>query len=143
MNENNELKRKFIKATIQLVIGIILLGVVWVYSSQIPDRQRTFFNQFNVLFAQAKILFYKILGKGDIAQAQFNDTMALKSLIDIGKQSGCITGDTLQKLENLLKTIEDMSIDEYAQKRTLIISDYVSIQDYLKSKCPGIQFYTP
>ncbi len=137
------MKKKFIKATIQLVIWLVLLWIVWAFSSKNPDRQRTFFNQFNVLISQVKILFFKVLWKGDIAQAQFNDIMALKSLIQIWKQSGCLTGTTLKKVEKLLKNIESLSVDEYAQKRSIIISDYINIQQYLENKCPGIKFYKP
>ena len=136
------MKKKFIKATIQLVIWLILLGIVWYYSSLSPDRQRTFLNQFNVLITQIKILYYKLIWQWQAASQKVNFEMSFDSLIKLWKNSGCLTWKQLDKALNVLDEIKSLSPKQFEKNILKYQEIYLYYQQYIKSKCPSVNFYS-
>lgn len=135
------MKKKIIKATIQLIIGLILLGLVWYYSSLTPDRQRTLINQFNVLITQIKILFYNFLWEGKYAREKVNFQMSMDSLINLWKKSWCLTGKDLETLDKIFKELKKISPTEFENNKIIYYEIYHQFAQKIQNKCPNVKFY--
>ena len=135
------MKKKVIRSTIQLVIWLLLLAIVWYYSSLTPDRQRTFFNQFNVLLTQVKLFFYNLFGEWQAAKDKVNFQMAFDSLLKLGKQSWCLTWKDLADSENFFNELKNISPSEFEEKKFFFYEVYNQIQNKIKHNCPDVKFY--
>ncbi len=135
------MKKKIIKSTIQLIIWLILIWIVWYYSSLTPDRQRTFFNQFNVLLTQVKIILYNLFWEGQQAREKVNFQMSLESLINLWKKSWCLTWNDLEESYQLLNKLNDITPDEFESKKMVFFEIYQNIKNIIQTNCPGVKFY--
>jgi len=114
---------------------------VWYYSSLTPDRQRTFFNQFNVLLTQVKIILYNLFWEGQQAREKVNFQMSLESLINLWKKSWCLTWNDLEESYQLLNKLNDITPDEFESKKMVFFEIYQNIKNIIQTNCPGVKFY--
>ncbi len=134
-------KKRFYWNIVQIIIGLTLLFIVYLWVRQYPAEWNAFKIQFSVLYDQAKVLYYSIFTNvGNQVKERQNLQRSYKSLIDLAKNAGCLTWNDLKDFEDFYKKMESLSLQEYLNNIDNIRANLVSRYEYIRLHCPNINF---
>ncbi|MDR0282886.1 MAG: hypothetical protein LBI53_06480 [Candidatus Peribacteria bacterium] len=121
----NEIKKKFFRNLIKLIIGSILLTISYGYIKSHPAEEISFFSGFKIIFQNAEILFQNIFGNnGDILKQKYSLESYYQALIALSEEKPCVDSqlitdlhDTYEQLLAEPKNTLSHTLDEYIKKQ--------------------------
>jgi hypothetical protein len=120
-----EIKKKFLRNVIKLIIGLGLLALCYGYITSHPAEKISFFSGFKVIYQNAEIFFQNIFGNnGDLLKQKYSLESYYQALISLSEEKPCIDTQLIQDLhdtyEQLLvepKNTLNYTLDTYIQKQ--------------------------
>ena len=120
-----EIKQKFFRNLIKLIIGTILLTISYGYIKSHPAEEISFFSGFKIIFQNAEIFFQNIFGNnGDLLKQKYSLEAYYQALIALSEEKPCVDPqllidlhDTYEKLLVEPKNTLSHTLDDYIRKQ--------------------------
>lgn len=120
-----EIKKKFLRNVIKLIIGLGLLALSYGYIKTHPAEEISFFSWFKVIYQNAEIFFQNVFwNNGDLLKQKYSLESYYQALISLSEEKPCVDPQLVQDLhdtyEQLLvepKNTLNYTLDSYIQKQ--------------------------
>lgn len=108
---DKEMKKIFRNNVIKFVVGMLLLGVSFMYIQKHPAEKASIFSGFEVLYQRIEVFFYKIMKKdSEWLKHKFDLEKTFGELISTAENKWCVESNILDELRETMIALKKESI---------------------------------
>ena len=137
ITEKQAMKKRLRNNLIELVIGLILLWMCYVYIQNHPAEKISFFSWYKVIYQQTEIFFQNLFGhNGDLLKQKYSLESYYQVMITQSEEKPCVDPEVVKDLHETYAALQKEPKNTLEYKLQLYIEKQYKFDEELRKDCP-------